>query len=203
MLLSLVSYHTYAGNSYKIYSRPEITAFALTQTPDEGLKVARETKDFKTKVNSKKARLEEVVEELDGMDAKKIALREEKKELEQWLVRNDLKFNIKFEKEEAIRQKEQLRLQKEAEKQAKEQQRLNKLAEKQSNEAMKLAKANKKLMDTAMNNNMSAMSNNMSAMYYSQPLLYQHHQQLQHHQQQYHDPRQENANKKRMLDSLY
>ncbi len=174
---------TLTGNSYKIYNRSEIIAFAQTQVPDEDLKIARENKEFKTNVNNKKSRLEMVVEELEGMDAKKIALREEKKELEQWLVCNDTKFKIKFEKEEAIRHKEQIRLQKEAEKQAKEQQRLRRLAEKQTNEALKFAKANKKLMESALNNSVSAM-------YYSQPLLYQYHTQ-------------ENLNNKRGIDSIY
>ena len=101
------------GSSYKLYSRPEIVEFAKGETQDADLKSAHETKMFKADVTRKKSRLDDVGTELDGMDAKKAALGNEKQELEQWLIINDARFRVKFEKEEAIRRREREKVEKE------------------------------------------------------------------------------------------
>lgn len=168
------------GSSYKLYSRPEIVEFAKGETQDADLKAAHEVKMFKANVASKKTRLDDVVAELDGMDAKKAALGNEKQELEQWLILNDARFRIKYEKEEAIRRREREKIEKENKKAEK----ALRLAQKANKEAMKRAnKINEQMMEGI------NMMNSSSAMYYSQPSLYQTFNILD--------------NKKRALDSIY
>jgi hypothetical protein len=149
------------NSSYKNYVRSEVVEFAKGEVEDGELKQQNLLKRFKSDIANKKSRLEEVSKELDGMDDRKIKLGIEKKELEGWLVVNDERFRIKYEKEEAVRQREMARIEKENRKQEK----ILRQAQKQHKESLK--KSQQELMANSLVNNFPM---NSSAMYYSQPM---------------------------------
>ena len=104
-------YRSMHGNSYRVFLRTEVEDFAKTELPDAGLKAAKDVKQMKKTVAHKKARLEAVTTELNGIDARKINLLHEKEELNDFLLVNDPKTKAAAKKvkdnEEKKRKREQ------------------------------------------------------------------------------------------------
>ena len=99
------------GNTYRVFLRTEVEDFAKTELPDQGLKAAKDVKQMKKTIAHKKARLEAVTTELNGIDARKINLLHEKEELNDFLLVNDPKTKAAAKKvkdsEEKKRKREQ------------------------------------------------------------------------------------------------
>ena len=150
------------GSNYKLYQRTEVAEFAKNEVQDAQLKQMYETKLFKDSVKTKKERLEEVELQLDGMDDLRVRLTNEKSELEHWLIDNDAKFRVKYEKEEAVRERERMK----AEKEQKKHEKAIRLAQKAQKDVMK-SNHSEMMMG---HNALGMISHNSSAMYYSQPL---------------------------------
>ncbi len=79
------------GHSYRLYIRSQISEFAKTCQIDATLKAAHDSKMLKQNLVEKRNRLNTVCTELSGIDARKVALTNEKQVLEQWLEANDPK----------------------------------------------------------------------------------------------------------------
>jgi len=87
------------GRAYRLYVRSEVEALAKTVEPDPALKAAHEAKMIKQNLSLKRSRLQAVSLELSGIDDRKIALAEEKRQLEEWLLQNDPKASTKYAKD--------------------------------------------------------------------------------------------------------
>ena len=94
-------WRSFHGHSYRLFIRDEIVQYARTCAPDPVLKSINDAKMLKQNLVSKRSRLEAVKTELNGIDAKKIRLANEKMELEIWLSQNDPKAVAKAAKDEA------------------------------------------------------------------------------------------------------
>ena len=106
-----VQWRSFHGNTYRLFIRSEVAAFARTVEPDPDLLAVRNASMVKQNLITKRLRLQTVTNELSGIDSKKAALIIEKRELEQWLLTNDPKAAAQAEKDAA---KEQAKLAKAA-----------------------------------------------------------------------------------------
>lgn len=94
-----VSWRQCHGSMYRLYIRSQIEAFRRTVQPDSTLVAASNAAKSKYEITTKRSRLTVVSQELAGIDARKLALINEKQMLEQWLQTNDPKTAAKEAKE--------------------------------------------------------------------------------------------------------
>lgn len=92
-------WRAFHGNSYRLFIRDQIIAFAKTCEPDQSLKSAHDKKMLKQNIIFQHARLDKVTAELNGIDARKSALLDEKLQLETWIALNDPKAAAKAAKD--------------------------------------------------------------------------------------------------------
>jgi len=102
----------YRSMHYRVFNRTEVEDFAKTELPDAGLKAASDVKQMKKRVAHKKARLEAVTTELNGIDDRKIRLLNEKEEINEFLLINDPKTKAAAKKVANEQEKKRKREQK-------------------------------------------------------------------------------------------
>lgn len=86
-----VQNRSFHGNSYRLYIRSEVEAYARLVGPDPYLKSLQNVKMAKQNLSAKRARFDAVSSELANIDNKKLASTREKDSLHQWLMLNDPK----------------------------------------------------------------------------------------------------------------
>ena len=94
-----VQWRSCHGNSYRLYVRSEVAEYVKVVGPDVHLKAAYDAKMVKQNLVTNRARLAAVSNELSCIDARKLALINEKRTLEEWLQTNDPKEAAKAAKE--------------------------------------------------------------------------------------------------------